>query len=276
MASNGQGCEMSDHLKKVQSGDRLKIPAATFNTFIDAARDFRARQQGRAQNAQPGLGSSGIVLVKNASGYDQDRFAVLGIDSPVITPTDNEDEFKNKVALISVTPTEANHTGKFVILLEPIQAGEIGLACAHGVCPVKIYISDEGHAYADVNDGQAGSLASAETGAALILWRENGTGEKWAIIKLGVPPGGGTTTFPARLTASLGGGKYTGKEQTYNGTSYSDKSGASDITITNVAETAGNCTSPINVANNPIVLVTPHGDYYLCDRATNAQYREST
>ena len=38
-----------DALKKVQSGDPLVIPAQTFNTFIDAARDFKARQlqQGR-------------------------------------------------------------------------------------------------------------------------------------------------------------------------------------------------------------------------------------
>ncbi len=43
---------MPDNLKKVKSGDALVIPAQTFNTFIDAARDFRSRQQGRAQTAQ--------------------------------------------------------------------------------------------------------------------------------------------------------------------------------------------------------------------------------
>ena len=105
-------------MKKVKSGDALVIPAQTFNTFIDAARDFRARQQERAQTAQQTFRSSGIILVKNASGYDQDRFAVLGIDGPIITPTDNEDEFKNKVAFNGVTPTEAGHTGncKFLSL----------------------------------------------------------------------------------------------------------------------------------------------------------------
>ncbi len=42
---------MGDHLKKVKSGNPLKIPAATFNTFIDAARDFqvRTRDRGRRQ-----------------------------------------------------------------------------------------------------------------------------------------------------------------------------------------------------------------------------------
>jgi hypothetical protein len=34
---------MGDHLKKVQSGDPLVVPAATWNAFIDAAEDYRQR-----------------------------------------------------------------------------------------------------------------------------------------------------------------------------------------------------------------------------------------
>ncbi|MCK4625175.1 MAG: hypothetical protein KAV00_07690 [Phycisphaerae bacterium] len=178
---------MSDHLKKVKSGDALVIPAQTFNTFIDAARDFRARQHGRAQNAQQTFRSSGIVLVKNISGYDQDRFAVLGINSPVITPTDNEDEFKNRIALRGVVPAEDEHVGRFVILAEPLADGEIGRAFAHGVCPVKVNVEDEAHAYADIEDAQAQYLKSGTSGAAQILWAESGTGEVWAVVRLGVP-----------------------------------------------------------------------------------------
>ena len=33
---------MGDHFKQVQSGDLLKIPAATFNAFVYAARYVRA------------------------------------------------------------------------------------------------------------------------------------------------------------------------------------------------------------------------------------------
>jgi len=268
---------MADALRKVKSGDPLVIPAATFNTFVDAARNYLQRRQSQGGRATPSARDSGIVLAKNATGYDQDRFDVLGVDSPVITPTDNADEFKNRVTIDGVTPTEASHWGAFAILLEPVASGEIGRACVSGICPVKVYVTDTTHAFADVSDGQAGYLAGAETGAAQILWRETGTGEVWAIVRLGVPAApGGTTTFPAKLTASLGGGKYTGREQVYNGTSYSDKPGASDITITNVAETAGDHTSPINTAATPIVLVTPHASYHLCERATNARYREST
>jgi len=68
---------MTGALKKVKSGDALVIPAQTFNTFIDAASDFRSRQQGRAQTAQQRFRSSGIILIKNVSGYDWDRFAAM-------------------------------------------------------------------------------------------------------------------------------------------------------------------------------------------------------
>ncbi len=36
-------------LQKVKSGDPLDILAATFNTFVDAARDYLDREHGRGQ-----------------------------------------------------------------------------------------------------------------------------------------------------------------------------------------------------------------------------------
>lgn len=36
---------MSNVLTKVRPGDPLRIPAATFNTFVDAAQDFLRRQR---------------------------------------------------------------------------------------------------------------------------------------------------------------------------------------------------------------------------------------
>ena len=179
---------MSDHMKKVKSGDRLSIPAETFNTFIDAARDHRTRQQNRGQAARPSNRSTGTILVKNASGADRDRFDVLGVDAPIFTPTDNEDSFKNQVALKGVTPSEDNHEGRFVILQEPVRTGDIGRAVVAGVTPVVVNVSDTEHGFADIADGVAGKLVSAESGGAQILWAELGTGDKWAVVRLS-PPG---------------------------------------------------------------------------------------
>ena len=54
---------MGDHLKKVQSGDPLRIPAATFKTFIAAAKALVKRPV--------------AVYVENV--YKEGNFAGLGI-----------------------------------------------------------------------------------------------------------------------------------------------------------------------------------------------------
>ena len=179
---------MGDGMKKVHSGDPLDIPAATFNTFIDSARDFLARQNDTSRQHGRDLRSSGIILVKNVSGGDRERFHILGIKEPVISASDNEDQFKNRVALKGETPSEDDHTGRFVILLEPLKSDGIGMAMALGICPVKLTVDNEDHTYADVKDGEASTLQSGFSGSAQILWKEEGTGEKWAVVRINAMP----------------------------------------------------------------------------------------
>jgi ribosomal protein L35AE/L33A len=137
-------------------------------------------------------------------------FAVLGIDSPIFSPSEAPDSFASQVALVGVTPA-AGHvgTGKFCILLEPIAAGAIGQAVVSGVVPAKANVTDESHAFADVADGEADYLASSESGPAAILWKESGTGTKSAIVRLGGSSGAahiefgktvGAFTFGATIT----------------------------------------------------------------------------
>lgn len=71
-------------MKKVRPGDPLVIPAATFNTFIDAARDFQDRQRSARRDAVREQRDTGIVLVRNETGADRERFDVLGIDERII------------------------------------------------------------------------------------------------------------------------------------------------------------------------------------------------
>jgi hypothetical protein len=70
---------MSDTLKKVKAGDPLVIPAATFNTFVDAARDFLARQHRQTQSGTPSGRHNCIVLVRNGSGADREDPAAKAI-----------------------------------------------------------------------------------------------------------------------------------------------------------------------------------------------------
>ena len=192
---------MGNQLGKVRSGDPLKIPAGTFNTFVDSARDYLQRQQGTGGRPTQAFRQTGIVPVKNGSGTDRGRFGVLGIDGPIFTPTESLETFTNTVALKGITPSTASHAGKFVILLEPVADGEIGMGCVAGVCPAVVNVTDASHEYADIIDG-ATILTSCRSGAAKILWRESGTGLKWAIVRIGVSLPG--ALFPALVTVDGG------------------------------------------------------------------------
>jgi hypothetical protein len=178
---------MSEALKKVAPGDPLVIPAAAYNTFVDAARDYLARQQDQVQEARPSGRHSGIVLVRNDISPPQpaERFWVLSIDGPVVSPSDNLEEFKNRVVFSGAVPFISGYRGRFVVLLEPLAAGAIGLGVVSGVCPVKVYVNNENHQFADVQNDTCGYLWSGASGAAQILWKESGTGVKWAVVRLG-------------------------------------------------------------------------------------------
>ena len=184
---------MGDALGKVQSGEKLRIPAAAYNAFIDTALDLRRRQQAAQQNATPEARQTGIILVRNDSGADRGRFDVLGVSGVVITPGDNPDAFKSKVALVGVSPTEAQHAGRFVVLLEPIVSGKIGQACAAGVTIARVDVVDTDHRFADVSDGTAAQLKITQSGAGAILWKESGTGVKWVVVRIGAGGGGSET-----------------------------------------------------------------------------------
>jgi len=175
-------------LGRVNPGDALNFPAQTFNIFCDTAEEV-ARMKGRQfADRQPGRGiNTGIVTVRNDSGGDLLRFAVLGIGAPIIDNSDNLAEFQNRVTFKGQLPDIDLHRGRFVILLEPLADGAIGKAVVSGVCQVLVNVSDAAHTFADVIDGDATTLASGWSGAE-ILWKETGTGDdKCAIVRLGPP-----------------------------------------------------------------------------------------
>lgn len=174
--------------KRVSSGDSLNIPAKTYNVFCDAAEDFIDRTGG-GPSTRGGAGSRDpdIVLVRNDSGAAVARYGILGIDDVIITPTANLDEFKQRVALSGVTPT-TDHADSFVVLLEPLGDGVIGQAVVSGAVQVQIDIVAESDTTCEAANGDSQKLKSGG-GSCRILWKESGTGTKWAVVRLG---GGGS------------------------------------------------------------------------------------
>ncbi len=178
---------MSDTFKKVKSGDKLRIPAATYNAFIDSAVDYQSRQRNLSSTPQAAQRSSGIILVRNDTGSDLNRFSVLGVGGPIITPDANLDSFKNKVAVSGVVPRTKTHVGRYIINLEPLKAGVIGMAYAAGACPVQITVPDttNDYPYVEIVDGVTDYLEARKAGSSAILWKQGTTGVQWALIALG-------------------------------------------------------------------------------------------
>lgn len=176
-------------LEHVQPGQPLKIPAQTWNAVIDVARAHQ--QRGPRTGGEPLLtpADANLVLVKNASGADRARFDVLGIDAPIILPGGaggNPEGFAERVALSCIAATEADHADRFVMLIEPLKSGAIGRARITGVCPAKIQIDDEAHTTAGVKD--AGTVLTSGKPGVTLLWKEAGTGVKWAVVQMQAPP----------------------------------------------------------------------------------------
>lgn len=269
-----------DSLKKVKSGDPLRIPARTFNTFIDSARDYLQRSQSSGGRPTQSVRQTGIALVKNDSGTDVDRFAVLQITGPLFTPTENEQTFRNQVALTGSTPS-AGGEGLFVVCQEPIASGALGRCMVAGVTPVQVNVTAEAHEWAEIASGQTGYLASAASGSAQILCVESGTGTKWAYVRLGPPvgeTGGGSTVFLAKVISSQGSAIYTVREQVYNATgTLVDKDGTSNVSATNLAEMSQGDGDAVDTGEFVLVLATddtadPPVTRYSFDRAVYAKY----
>jgi len=186
-----------DELKKVRPGDRLQIPAMAYNAFCDAAADFKRRKSDDNTPVGGSFFQNGIIPIQNTTGVFQDRFKILGVDVPIFTPTDNLNEFCNRFSLKGVLPVATTHVGRFAILAEPADTNAVAMAFLAGVCPVQVNVTDATHNFAEVTPTNTSSLTSGVTGSATILWKETGTGLKWAVVRLGQSSPVATSVNPA-------------------------------------------------------------------------------
>ena len=147
---------------------------------------------------------STIVKVRNDSGVDVPQFGVLGIANSVFDPITDATSFRQQIVLSGVKPEIGlDDNGRFVICCEPVAMGQIGDAVIAGASPVQVMVGDETHLYADIDNAQTGYLKSAEMGPCLMVWRQSGTGLKWAIVKFGGVGGTATSEAMCEIRRSL-------------------------------------------------------------------------
>ncbi len=209
------------NLDKVAPGQRIRsLPANDWNVFVDAARAFQSgKLQERFDGELPEL-SPVVVLIKNTTGTNLPRYAILGIAGPVSDPQTQPDEFRHQIVLVGVTPTE-DHCGRFVILKDDIPDGFVGEAVIAGACLAKVLVSSgqEDFSFANILPGDTSVLSARVIGGARILWRESGVGTKWAVVRLADVP---QAIVHFQLQADLVlGGSALASILTWNGSSWS-------------------------------------------------------
>jgi hypothetical protein len=163
-----------DAYRKVQPGQPLDISAKAWNALMDSLqtnRGFVAAPDGieMARN---------IVLIKNISGHDVERFHVLGINGVAIEPatgaTGKTNDFARRPILTGVTPT-SEHADKFVVMLEPARNDAVGQAAIGGVFACKVELTKIGHKYAKAKPGDRTQLESTNKCSPIrLVWVEGG------------------------------------------------------------------------------------------------------
>ena len=171
----------TENLRKVKSGEPLRIPASAYNAFVDSTKPEFSTGRTPKQTFQ----NLDIVRIRNDSGSDRAIFDVLGIDGVVFTAAANLNDFQHNVTFKGITPTTASHFTKFVVLLEAIPTGKIGKAAMSGTTVARIDVTDVNMKMVDVSNSVNTKLQTNWVGSGRIITVESGTGEKWGIVKLG-------------------------------------------------------------------------------------------
>ena len=172
---------MGDNFKKVQAGQPLEVSATVWNALIDVTQRAKLSQHDQTDSSQPVTRQSNHALVRNLTGFDLARFAVIELGTPIITPTDNELEFKNRTSFSGLMPSVFTGT-RFGVTLEPIASGAIGTAAVAGIVPVRLAVGALPYACAEPIPG-LGILQSVPHGPASVLWMESFGSTRWAIIR---------------------------------------------------------------------------------------------
>jgi len=189
---------MADAFRKVRSGQPLVIPAQAYNAFVDAALAERRREQSRGGGPLGDALPRGVVLVRNDSDQTIEPYHALAISGVLAEPgaDDQERTFHSRTPLTGEVASEDSNTMAFVVATQPISPGGLGRCVLTGITPAKVTVNDESDTTCELTADET-VLTSTPMGGAPILWKEDGTGEKWAVIELGRPSLG-------RITAVLG------------------------------------------------------------------------
>lgn len=164
-------------MMRFKAGD-TSIPAAWLNDVARAV-ELPANRQ-RANEAQL---PEGIVYVKNSTGADVPRFGVMALTNIEILPADNPSGFEAQPVFTGSLPAAAYAT-RYAVARKPIGTGAIGECYISGVFAATVNVVAEAHTCAAPVASDALKLSTSADGIAQIMWKESGTGTKWAVLRM--------------------------------------------------------------------------------------------
>jgi len=206
-------------VRKVAPGDTYQVSAESFNRFADAA-SFTENAKKSGAGGAFGFGPQPtVVRLKNTTEAAIPQWGILQATTPIVLPSDNEEQFLDQVMLNGIAP--ASDRPAFVAV-EPVPAGELGRFIAPGVIvAVKLSLPDSSE-YTLARPSDVAAFEAVDEAdladndfVVRVLWHEAGPGEKWALVLM---PGGfrrATSNaggcdpcdeFAGELTVDTGGG----------------------------------------------------------------------
>ncbi len=111
---------MGDQFRKVQPGDPLKIPAEAWNALVDLSRLQKNQRHDQLAEAEGTSRQTTLAKVRNQTGIDLERFSIVALGTPIITPAANLVEFKRQISFQGIVPS-ATTGPRFGVLLEPLK-----------------------------------------------------------------------------------------------------------------------------------------------------------
>jgi hypothetical protein len=242
---------------KIPAGSPVtKFSITAYNRMLDMLQWWMANQNGIGGGGRAIDNNNNIFDIQNTTGSKREWLDVLGIDDVLYDATDDEDRFKRKPVFVGVSPTVADHAGKWGVLLGPVANDGIAKIALSGVVPVRVYVTATTDKFVDVSASHtvSGETVYVATGAsgAQILWLATGSAGtiQWAVVSLG--GGGGTSAIYGKLDADMLASSPSGTVSIYTGTLGSETDSGENWT--NVGASASWIGTGKKIAANSMVI----------------------
>jgi len=159
---------------KVRRGERVTIPAATWNNIVDASKKIKRTRFNPDLSINAGsleslIKSNICVFVRNASNYDMEEgFCIMRLSGTIGDATVDKYLVNRRPAFDGFIPQRADDA--IAILQAPLMLDDTTKGVISGITVCKVLMVDMQHEWCNPTPEEHRWMTSAPTGQARILW----------------------------------------------------------------------------------------------------------